>query len=303
MRKRLFITLLCACMCFGSGCGETDSNKTTETTITETTTAAETTTQEVTIESKFYNFPTKEEIEEQHVNFVYDEVSRNPDKYSDYTYKINFEIYEKCVCDFYDDIDYYYKAYDKDGHEIWILDYRGVCKDADNFHVLEGDRITAYGSFVGYMDTTDSETGINSEILTFGMMYCDIMENIDTIDISKDDIILSACDNYDYEKMTRNPDNYYDDYYVHKFKVLQRCKFDSDGTKLEWYYKAVDENYNLVFIFDFRAYTEVDGYENVLEDDMITMYGKCAGNTDTLKDDAGVGTEILTFYMYYCDIE
>lgn len=109
------------------------------------------------------------------------------------------------------------------------------------------------------------------------LVSCSGSDDPEQPDLSKTDYI-AACEEIDYDTLARNPENYVGNLYTFTGEVVQVIYYDSyvemriDVTPVTyddevWYYE------DTIYVI----YYPEDGEDKILEEDIITIYGQCAG--------------------------
>ena len=113
-----------------------------------------------------------------------------------------------------------------------------------------------------------------------------------------------SCQKFNYKKIARNPD----DYIGQNFKVTVRISsISEEGLFSQAYMKAFtdDGSYtywdHMIYIFDDQD-EDSDSYLNVLEDDIITVYGTFEGTEDTTNILNGEKSKDIALHMKYAKL-
>lgn len=116
----------------------------------------------------------------------------------------------------------------------------------------------------------------------------------------------ASCQVFDYKTIARNPDDYIGQNFVVDVKIFQSVngKWYSDYDK---YYKAyTNDEYDLwlgdfLYVIDCQD-KDSDSYLNVLEDDIIRIYGSFNGMTESKNSLTGTSNDEISLDMYYCEL-
>ena len=123
--------------------------------------------------------------------------------------------------------------------------------------------------------------------------------------ISEDDF-KASCQQFSYKTIARNPDDYIGQNFVVDVKVSQKIngKWYSD---YDTYYKAyTNDKYDMwlgdfLYIID-RQDKDADSYLNVLEDDIIRVYGTFNGMSESKNVLTGTTSNDISLDMKYCEL-
>ena len=116
--------------------------------------------------------------------------------------------------------------------------------------------------------------------------------------ISKESYIAS-CSEFDYRTIARTPSEYAGSYYYAEGTILTKSTYD-DTT----YYKFMimdDDDFNIVFLFDYRNPNEED-YINLLDGDRIKIYATFNGMIDATNYLNFEQSEVVSLNMKYCEL-
>ena len=114
----------------------------------------------------------------------------------------------------------------------------------------------------------------------------------------------NSCEEFDYSKVAREPSKYKGKRYCFKAKVFQKERYHSANAG--YYYKVYledEDGYfwgNMVFVMDERDKDSKD-FVNVLEDDIVIIYGTFDGMTETTSIFGSSGEEVQ-INMYYVEL-
>ena len=114
----------------------------------------------------------------------------------------------------------------------------------------------------------------------------------------------NSCEEFDYSKVAREPSKYKGKRYCFKAKVFQKERYHSANAG--YYYKVYledEDGYfwgNMVFVIDERDKDSKD-FVNVLEDDVVMIYGTFDGMTETTSIFLTSGEEVQ-INMYYVEL-
>lgn len=114
----------------------------------------------------------------------------------------------------------------------------------------------------------------------------------------------NSCEEFDYSKVAREPSKYKGKRYCFKAKVFQKERYHSANAG--YYYKVYledEDGYfwgNMVFVMDERDKDSND-FVNVLEDDIVMIYGTFDGMTETTSIFLTSGEEVQ-INMYYVEL-
>ena len=123
--------------------------------------------------------------------------------------------------------------------------------------------------------------------------------------ISEDDF-KASCQQFNYKTIARNPDDYIGQNFVVDVKISQKVngKWYSD---YDIYYKAyTNDKYDMwlgdfLYIID-RQDKDADNYLNVLEDDIIRVYGTFNGMSESKNVLTGTTSNDVSLDMKYCEL-
>lgn len=126
--------------------------------------------------------------------------------------------------------------------------------------------------------------------------------NSDSQDSEKE--FKKSCQKFNYKKIARNPD----DYVGQNFKVtVQVYSIFEGGLSSQAYMKAFTDDGSdtywdhMIYIFDDQD-EDSDSYLNVLEDDIITVYGTFEGTEDTTNILNGEKSKDIALHMKYAKL-
>ena len=115
---------------------------------------------------------------------------------------------------------------------------------------------------------------------------------------------IESCEKFDYKKIARNPD----DYIGKNFKVTVQIYSKSEGGLFtESYMKAYTDDGSgyyfdkMIYVFDEQDENS-DDYVNVLENDIITVYGTFEGMEDTTNMLNGEKSKDVALHMKYAKL-
>ena len=115
---------------------------------------------------------------------------------------------------------------------------------------------------------------------------------------------IDSCEEFDYKKIARNPD----DYIGKNFKVTVQIYSKSEGGLFtESYMKAYTDDGSgyyfdkMIYVFDEQDENS-DDYVNVLENDIITVYGTFEGMEDTTNMLNGEKSKDVALHMKYAKL-
>ncbi|MDY3275593.1 MAG: zinc-ribbon domain-containing protein [Agathobacter sp.] len=115
---------------------------------------------------------------------------------------------------------------------------------------------------------------------------------------------IDSCQEFDYKKIARNPD----DYVGQNFKVtVQISSISTGGWLTDGYMKAFTDDGsgyyfdNMIYIFDDQDENS-SYYVNVLEDDVITVYGTFEGMVESQNALNGEKSDDIALHMKYAEL-
>ena len=121
-----------------------------------------------------------------------------------------------------------------------------------------------------------------------------------------EDDFKASCQQFNYKTIARNPDDYIGQNFVVDVKISQKVngKWYSD---YDIYYKAyTNDKYDMwlgdfLYIID-RQDKDADNYLNVLEDDIIRVYGTFNGMSESTNVLTGTTSSDVSLDMKYCEL-
>lgn len=131
------------------------------------------------------------------------------------------------------------------------------------------------------------------------LIYCSSPDDPEQPNLSEADY-KAACEEIDYDTLARNPENYTGNLYTFTGEVVQVVDYDS-YIKMRIDVTPVVENGEVWYYEDtiYVKYYPKEGADKILEGDIITIYGLCAGEESY----TSVLGEIITLpkinMMYY----
>lgn len=130
-------------------------------------------------------------------------------------------------------------------------------------------------------------------------------EIIEIPEISEEDF-KASCQEFNYKTIARNPDDYIGQDFVLEVKIFQTIngKFYND---YDVYYKTyTNDEYDMwmgdfLYVID-RQDKESESYVNVLEDDIIRVYGTFNGLVESKNSLTGTTDNDISIEMKYCEL-
>lgn len=155
------------------------------------------------------------------------------------------------------------------------------------------------------IETEESVTEIKESDVKTEEVIGESEESIEIPEISEEDF-KASCQEFNYKTIARNPDDYVGQNFVVDVKILQvvNGKWYSD---YDVYYKAyTNDEYNMwmgdfLYIID-KQDKESESHVNVLEDDIIRVYGTFSGMSESKNALTGTTSNDVSIDMKYCEL-